>query len=54
MVKGKIIEFDVKTKQIKEKEEEIVEPKEVAQEISIDFKALKKLIDYAKSKGWIE
>jgi len=56
MVKIKKLIYDVRTGKQEIKEEEVKEVIEPAkqEEISINLKELKQLLDYAKRQGWIK
>jgi len=53
-MKVKKVIFNAKTGKIKEVEEEMeFSPQSEEEEVSVDLKDLKKLVEYAKSQGWI-
>jgi len=53
MVKGRYIEYNVKTGETKVGEREYVEEEVVMEEEKVNIKDLNKLIKYAKEKGLI-
>jgi len=49
----KVLVYNVKTKEKRIEERDIQLPKSVAEETIVDFRLLRKLIQHAKSQGWI-
>jgi len=53
MAKARRIIYDVKTKEQREEEFDYTEPTPPPEMPYVDLAELKKLLDYAKSMGWI-
>jgi len=53
MPRARRIIYDVRTGELREEEFDYTEPEPLPEPIGVNLEDLKKLIDYAKSMGWI-